>query len=323
MAESLTIGKWRGLQQCATGRGALAVLALDHRNNLRQALGPDDPGAVPDEALSQFKRATVAEVGTAATAVLLDPQYGAAQCIASGSLPGRTGLLVAVEASGYSGAAADRHSGVLPGWGVDKIRRMGASAVKLLVYYHPRAAAAEEIEALVEAVVGDCRLHDIPLFLEILTYSPDPAVRKLASRDVRPAVIESVRRLVGPGVDVLKVEFPLDAVAEPDERVWAEACAELSEASRAPWVLLSASVGYHTFLRQVTVACQAGASGVAVGRAVWREATGLAEPERSAFLRTVAHERMARLTGLVDALARPWADFYAPPPVEGGWYASY
>jgi tagatose-1,6-bisphosphate aldolase len=88
-------------------------------------------------------------------------------------------------------------------------------------------------------------------------------------------------------------------------------------------VLLSASSSYEMFLRQVTVACRSGASGVAVGRAVWREATGLEGAARREFLVTTARQRMARLTGLVDALARPWSDFYAASPVDSGWYAGY
>ncbi len=87
---------------------------------------------------------------------------------------------------------------------------------------------------------------------------------KLSGDERRWVVVETARRLVIPGVDALKAEFPLDFKANPDETVWAEACAELSAASAAPWVLLSASVDYDTYLRQVTIACNAGASGVAV-----------------------------------------------------------
>ena len=36
-----------------------------------------------------------------------------------------------------------------------------------------------------------------------------------------------------------------------------------------PWVLLSGGVPFETFFRQTQVACEAGASGVMVGRAVW------------------------------------------------------
>ena len=45
--------------------------------------------------------------------------------------------------------------------------------------------------------------------------------------------------------------------------------------------------------------------------------------DRSDFLRLTAGPRMARLTELVDALAKPWTDFYIPTPVDDTWYRSY
>jgi tagatose 1,6-diphosphate aldolase len=130
-------------------------------------------------------------------------------------------------------------------------------------------------------------------------------------------------------VDILKAEFPLDAltplstgVNATDESRWLEACREISAASVAPWILLSAAVDYETFLRQVAVACQAGASGIAVGRAVWKEAIHMDGDERRAFLQTVAKERLARLTSLCHALGRPLSDFYqAEAPFD--WYRNY
>jgi hypothetical protein len=62
---------------------------------------------------------------------------------------------------------------------------------------------------------------------------------------------------------------------------------------------------------------------VAVGRAVWQEATVLAGGERSAFLVDVAYQRMRRVTELCDALAKPWTTYYAPPEIAGKWYSSY
>ncbi len=233
------------------------------------------------------------------------------------------GILVAVEASGYTGDPSARHSGILPGWSVAKVRRMGASAVKLLVYYHPQAATAGEIEALVTQVAADCAEQDLLLFVEPLSYPLDPAQKKLSPQERRQVVIETARRLTPLGVDVLKAEFPLDAQAERDEKAWAAACAELTEASTAPWVLLSAAVDYDTFLRQVTVACQNGASGVAVGRAVWKEATDLTGEARANFLGGVARRRMERMTDLCNALARPWTTVYAPPVITAEWYKGY
>ena len=149
MTQLLSIGKWRGLQQCSTARGAIAVMALDQRGNLRQALNPASPEAVTADELTAFKQAVTMAVAPAATAALLDPEFGAAQCVASRALPGSIGLMVAVEATGYTGAPTARQSRVLPGWSVAQAKRLGASAIKLLVYYHPDSATAPEIERFV------------------------------------------------------------------------------------------------------------------------------------------------------------------------------
>ena len=133
------LGTRRGLDACASARGTFAVLALDHRQNLRRELRPDDPAAVTYEEMVAFKRAVVRALAPVATGTLLDPEIGAAQCIADGSLPGSAGLLVAIEATGYEGPSTARISRVLDGWSVEQAKRIGASAAKLLVYYHPEA----------------------------------------------------------------------------------------------------------------------------------------------------------------------------------------
>lgn len=321
--DTISIGKLRGLQQCATPRGGFAIMALDHRNNLRHAFRPDSSELAGDTEITLFKGEVVEALGPAASAVLLDPELSAAQCIASQRLTGRTGLIVALEATGYVGDPQARQSQVLPGWSVAQAKRMGASAVKLLVYYHPDSPRANEIEGLVKQVALECAAYELALFLEPLSYSLDPAKKKVAPEERRRIVIETARRLIVPGVDVLKAEFPLDISLAPDEHEWRSACEELSQTSSVPWVLLSASASYETYVRQVTVACQAGASGVAAGRAVWQEAPTLNVEARESFLRTTAAERMRRLTELVDALAKPWMEFFAVPIVTPQWYVSY
>jgi tagatose-1,6-bisphosphate aldolase len=254
---------------------------------------------------------------------LLDAEFGAAQCVASGSLPGRTGLVVSVEATGYTGDPTARHSRLMPGWSVAKAKRMGASAVKLLVYYHPDADTSTEIENLVQQTAQDCQEQDLPLFLEPLSYSPDTLQKKLSPAERRRVVIETARRLTPLGGDVLKAEFPIDYQVDAEEHTWAEACTELTAASSLPWVLLSASAEFDTFLRMVRVACQQGSTGVAVGRAVWQEATGLKGAEREQFLHEVARPRMAQITALCAELARPLSQCFTPVAVDASWYKSY
>jgi len=313
----ISIGKLRGLQQCASPRGTFTCLALDHRQNLRKA----NPAFVDDAQLSRFKLDVVSALADLSTAVLLDPEVSAAQAIAASALPGQVGLVVAVESTGYGGSPTARHSQVLPGWSVEKAKHMGASMVKLLVYFHPDSPIAPEIESFVRQVAGECIRYDLALMLEPLSY-PLVADKKLSSVEKHYVVVETARRLVLPGVDVLKAEFPLDIAEEADEAAWAAACAEVSAASRAPWIVLSAAVDYETYLRQVEIACRAGASGCAVGRAVWQEAVQLSGPVRLDFLRTTGRERLACLTALCSEAGKPISDFYfADAPFD--WYKTY
>jgi tagatose 1,6-diphosphate aldolase len=319
---TLSIGKLRGLQQCTSPHRTFTCLAIDHRQNLRRALDLPGSSAVGDAELSGFKLEMTAALADLATAVLLDPEYGAAQAIAAGILPNTTGLVVALESTGYTGDPAARGSQLLPGWSIEKARRMGASMVKLLVYFHPEAPTAGDIEAFVGQVAKDCLRQDFGLMLEPLSYSLQ-ADRKLSSSEKRQVVVETARRLTLPGVDVLKAEFPLDPAVVPSESEWAKACAEISFASRAPWILLSAAVDYPIYLRQVEIACRAGASGIAVGRAVWQEAVELRGAARADFLKSVARPRLDRLAALCAEMGKPWTDFYAPPEIHSEWYKTY
>src|SRR5690349_9473590 len=281
----ISIGKLRGLQQISSRRGTITALALDHRQNLRKA----NPAFVNDAELSRFKLEVVSALAAEATAVLLDPEVSAAQAIAQAAIPGEVGLVVALESTGYTGEVTARHAQIIPDWSVAKAKRMGASAVKLLVYYHPDSSGAAEIEYFVRQVAEECARQDLLLMLEPLSYSLDQN-RKLTSKEKRYVVIETARRLTPLSVDILKAEFPID-LSETAQTVWQEACQEISSASCVPWILLSAAADYETYLRQVTVACNAGASGVAVGRAVWQEAISLTGSERGNFLSQVASQR--------------------------------
>jgi tagatose-1,6-bisphosphate aldolase len=313
----ITIGKLRGLQQISSARGTFTALALDHRQNLRKA----NPTFVEDAELSRFKLDVTSTLASHATAVLLDPEVSAAQAIAEHAIPKSVGLVVAVESTGYTGDATARQAQIIPGWSVEKAKRMGASAIKLLVYYQPDSPTAKEIEGFTSKVAEDCNRYDLVLMLEPLSYSLDEN-KKLSSDEKRYVVVETARRLTPLGADILKAEFPLDASTSLSEETWMDACKEISSASIVPWILLSAAVDYETFLRQVIVACNAGASGIAVGRAVWKEAVTMDGKERLNFLRMVAQPRISRLTSLCHALARPYTDFFkADAPFD--WYQTY
>jgi len=326
----LMIGKVRGLQVTSSPRGVFTILAQDHRGSLRRLIGPSDPTSVSDERLVAWKRRIVGALGGRASAVLLDPEYGAAQCIASGDLPGHVGLLVSLEETGYEGDPLARESRLIEGWSVAKVKRMGASACKLLVHYHPDASTEARQRAMVEKVAEACRRYDIPLFLEPVSFSIQPGVSKDSdefARERRRVVVETARRLSGMGIDVLKAEFPVDPLREQDERVWREACEELTAASAVPWALLSAAVPFDLFERMVAVACEAGASGFIAGRAIWIDALRVPESDVDRVLGEAA-DRLTRLSALADEKGTPWYERHPlgqtiADQVQVGWHAAY
>lgn len=321
----LALGVRRGLAACASDRGTFGVLALDHRQNLRKELRPKAPASVTHDEMVTFKRAVVRALAPVATGTLLDPEVGAAQCIADGSIPARAGLIVAIEATGYLGPPTARVSHVLDGWSVAKAKRLGASAAKLLVYYHPQASNAGDQERLVGDVAEACRAADLALFVEPLSFSLVEG-DKLIGEARRGVVVETARRLTAIGGDVLKAEFPYDpSVDDPDR--WGDACAELDAASAVPWVVLSGGVDDETFARQVEAACRSGASGVLAGRSVWAPAAVLPPRARDEFLMTEGRARLQRLVDLADEFGRPWHErpgplAFMPDPGEG-WYREY
>ena len=319
---TITLGTRRSLQQCAQADGTFAMLAMDQRGSLVRAMNSNDPSSVTYPEIAHLKQTVISALSPHASATLLDVEYGYPACVSNGSLSGRSGLLLAYEKSGYEGDPTARRTTLMDNWSVIRSVNAGATGIKLLVYYRPDAANAAHQEALVSEVAEECEKQEIPLFLESLHYSLNPDVKVVPDDERRQVVIETAKKLSTLGITVLKAEFPVDVKQNSDEADWARACTELSAASAAPWVLLSAGVDFDLYLRQVKVASANGASGVLCGRAVWKEAVGLEGDEQAKFLQETAIPRFQEIAAAVSANARPYTDFY--PSSSGddleGWY---
>jgi tagatose 1,6-diphosphate aldolase len=246
---------------------------------------------------------------THASAVLVDGYYGVWNSVASFAIPPHVGVLVRVEKSGGTKSAVGAPlMDIEPGWGVAKIKRCGADAVKLLAPYEPtEPASAEHQFNLLQRVWEECRRHDILLLLETIAFpfggekKDTPAYLKRKAE----TVIESARQL-SRYCDIYKAEFPGYFGQESDSQLLAN-LKELDRASERPWVLLSAGVDFPEYKRQVELAVQAGASGVLGGRAFWKEyflQDGPAAQER--FARGEAADRVRQIDDLVKAKATPW-----------------
>lgn len=316
----ITLGKRRGLAQCADEHGVFGILALDHRQVIHDAF---KTAADPYAEGVEFKREVIRALAPVSTAVLLDPSLGAGPAAADSSFPGGCGMVVALEESGYANFPSDRFSRVAEGWSAAKIRRMGAQAVKLLVYYHPGSKHASAMRDLVRKVAADCCEQDIAFFLEPMSYSIDPDRPKMGNAERTEAILQTVRDLSPLGADVLKLEFPVFVDEDRDEQRWMLACEEVNRACSIPWVLLSAAVEYEVFASEAEICCRAGASGILAGRAIWKDALKLFGLERRMFLMTTAVERMRHLRTICSAHARPYLDSLAPLPLEENWYKQY
>jgi tagatose-1,6-bisphosphate aldolase len=312
-----TLGKYRHLAQCSTDAGHFCILAIDHRDNLRAKL--DKPMPISDAEFRAFKSQVMAHLLPESSAVLADPEFGFGPGIAGDVIGGGVGVLSPLEVTNYDVHPSQRQTDFIEGWSVAKIKRMGGSGVKLLLYYNPEADAAAAKRDLVSKIVEDCATHDIPFFLEPIAYALDPEI-SLSDAELRQIVVENAKVLSNLGIDVLKTEFPVNNM---DESEWAAALYDLNAACAVPWALLSAGVDFATFRKQAEFACNAGASGVMVGRAVWAEAVQLRGAARDSFLRVTGRERMAQLAAVCKLFGADWRVKVAAPVLGENWYSDY
>ena len=335
---NISIGKLRGLQQLADSKGIMTMCAIDHRGALKRALNEKYTAAVSYQDIVDFKLDLCQAVAPFASALLLDPEYGAGQAIAAGLLPGPKGLLVSMEKTGYTGDSMARITELLPGWSAKKVKKMGASAVKLLIYFRPdlNDIASKQLD-LVARLADQCLEEDIAFLVEPVSYPVEEKERinqggasssKFA--EIKPGlVIETARQITALPIDVLKAEFPADIKFEQDEEKLLGFCRELNQASRLPWVLLSAGVDFDSFKKQVEIACKAGASGFLAGRALWQEGAQIrSRVERMNFFQNTAASRLRELAELADSYGKPWYSRLGAQngkfaPVSEGWYRSY
>ncbi len=338
LGKGLTPGKLRGLQRISNPNGTLTMLALDQNSSMiemaQKALKGKGHDREPSyEEIVDAKLDMMRQMAPAASGVLIDAYYGAWPAIATGALPPHKGMLVRVEKSGSGKNKVGGPMGeVEPGWSVEKIKLMGADAVKLLAPYEPgEMISAEHQFALIQQIHAECRKYDILFLLEPVAFpyngekKGDPA---LIARKAQ-TVIESARQL-SRFCDIYKAEFP-GTLGHGDDSQLHDNLLALSEASERPWVLLSAGVAYADYLKQVKMAMETGCSGVLGGRAFWTEYFLQDGAEaRTKFAATEGVKRVTEVADVVRERGTPWFARYGMTLEElsavrasEGWHARY
>ena len=322
---ALSAGKLWGLRRLADDAGRWKMIAIDQRPPL---MGPiaraRGTAEAPYDDVAAVKAALARHLAPLASAMLLDPNFGYPRGAAE--LSPRTGLMLSLEHHVTQEDAQGRRSQVIPHWGVPQIRRIGADAVKLLVWYRPDAHpdVCAHQQALVRRIGAECRAHDIVLLLELLVYPLASDAPGQLDAQRTQLVLDSMRDFASAdyAVDIYKLEPPamLRNVPDPDGPQAAavqRTYDALGALTTRPWVLLSAASGPADFQRSLTYACRAGASGYLCGRAIWQHAfehfPDLPAMERE--LATTATAYVQGLNALTDRLATPWTQH---PAWQGG-----
>lgn len=312
----MTPGKIASLGQITDANGKFKVLAIDQSGSFKDAFKKLTGRDATDAEIRDAKLEMTRVIGTVASSVLLDVTYAAAQSIVTGSLPRGVGLVVRLE----KGCKAGEYGYEEIGWNVAKIKKMGGSAVKLLVYMNTDDAlyTTSQID-FVKRTFDACRENDIILMTEELSF-PKPGETK-DSPEYNKRKVQNILKsteLIGPHTDILKLEYPGE-----------ENLAELNRLAVRPWVLLSAGVDFEIFEKQVESAMKAGCSGIMAGRAVFKDWFKFPNPaDRLNFLKTTGVERFKKLCDLVDKYALSWTEKAGVTREEIGknlpfnWYSS-
>ena len=331
---NLTPGKLMGLRQITDADGRFKIAALDHRRRVLYQRKLEQvksrPGISPAqrdyEVIRDVKLLFVRNLAPHATAVLLDVNYGLRQALNSGVLPRGTGLIAGVEKGTDPGLPGE----IEPGWSVAQIKRMGASAVKLLVFVDTQdSKVLEQQLRFVRQVHDECLKHDIFLLIEPLSYSRLGDKAQFPSEvQSRPGNVIEAARLIGPWCDTLKMECPGDFRSQSRTEI-EKNLKKLNDAAIRPWVLLSAGEKFDLFVQQAGMAMQAGASGYMAGRAVFNEYFEQETEEGgNRFLQEAGVERLKQLNALVDQYAVSWLEKAGVTPgemarqVEPRWFRS-
>ena len=298
----------RRLRACSLDeQDVFVLLAADHRQNVLKQFDANLNTEQAAALLSTLKVDFAQHLAGSTTGYLTDPIYGFEPCLASPDVPATFPLIVALENTGYVGEGWERMPSLVEDFNASEALRMGATATKLLVYYHPDAANAADKEEFIRTVAGECQAAGLPLFLEQLVYSPDPdTTLEKGTMAYEDAVVGTAERLSRTGAAIMKMEFP---GGDTDNRQrWEAACERLDAACATPWVLLGAGVTSEVFLEQTAVACSAGASGVLVGRTIWGETIHLDPEERAQVLRSVGVDRLNQLRQVIAEKGHAWSE---------------
>ena len=291
---NMTTAELRGYQQICGKNGAIMVIACDQRGGIRKLLASDpaEQEKISDRTLGDTKSDVVRFLAAEAPCVLLDPICAVPRVVEEASLARDVALLIGLDASGYdTGAEGHYLSRLVPGITARRVRELGGTGGKLMVYLRSDQATGNErnIEIIKSCIAGFAA-EDLLLVVEFLTYAM-PGESDQDYKAKFASLIEGGSRIcLDLGSKVLKIPYP----GTP------ESCARITKmAATVPWSVLSAGVDHATFIGQVEIAMANGATGVIAGRSLWKDCVSLDRDQQKTLLLTRALPRLREIQAIL------------------------
>ena len=321
----LTEQKRKYLENLSDKNGFISALAIDQRGALKKMIKKYQDEA-DEKQIVEFKKLVSEHLTKYASSILLDPEYGLE---ASKVRAENAGLLLAYEKTGYDANTVGRLPDCLVEWSAKRLKEEGADAVKFLLYYDvdEDEVINNQKKAYMERIGAECVAEDIPFFLEILSYDcKNENNSSVEYAKVKPRkVIEAMKVFSDPryNVDVLKVEVPVnmkfvEGFADGEVVYTKEEAQkyfkEQSDATKLPFIYLSAGVSAKLFQDTLEFAHEAGAkfNGVLCGRATWANGVEVfaKEGEKATveWLNTVGRKNIEELNEVLEKTATSWKE---------------
>ena len=279
--KSNNIGKLIHIKKLCNDQGHLQMLAIDQRPPIFNLIR-EKKKAYTYKDVVDFKKQISLNISQHSTAILMDPIYSVPSLIPSSK---SKGLIVTLEDHNFIEKGKGRYSKNIKNWTVEKIKRIGGDAVKVLAWYRPDAdqKSIKHQKKYIETIGKQCERYDIPFLLELLVY---PFKNEIGySKDYKEQldknqnhVIDSVKEFSKTKykVDIFKLESPVDSDKLQNgkfTKTTEDAFKQLSKVTRnIPWVMLSSGMSKESFLNCLKLAYKNGASGYLAGRTIWLDA---------------------------------------------------
>ena len=278
---SNNIGKLIHIKKLCNDQGHLQMLAIDQRPPIFNLIR-EKKKAYTYKDVVDFKKQISLNLSQHSTAILMDPVYSVPNLIPSSK---SKGLIVTLEDHNFIEKGKGRYFKNIKNWTVEKIKRIGGDAVKVLAWYRPDAdqKSIKHQKKYIETIGKQCERYDIPFLLELLVY---PFRNEIGySKDYKEQldknqnhVIDSVKEFSKTKykVDIFKLESPVDSDKLQNgkfTKTTEDAFKQLSKVTgNIPWVMLSSGMSKRSFLNCLKLAYKNGASGYLAGRTIWLDA---------------------------------------------------